>query len=58
MRRVWLDVLDDNPRAIASYRKSGFVEEGRMRAHYWHDGEHHDAIVMGILRDEWEQRPR
>jgi RimJ/RimL family protein N-acetyltransferase len=58
VRRVWLDVLADNPRAIASYRKSGFVEEGRLRAHYWHDGEHRDGIVMGILRPEWEQRPR
>jgi diamine N-acetyltransferase len=56
LRRVWLDVLADNPRAIASYRKSGFVEEGRMRAHYWHDGAHRDAVLMGILRDEWEQR--
>jgi diamine N-acetyltransferase len=58
VRRVWLDVLADNPRAIASYRKSGFVEEGRLRAHYWHDGAHRDAVVMGIMRDEWEQRPR
>src|SRR5262245_19017605 len=58
VRKVWLDVLADNGRAIGSYRKSGFVEEGRMRAHYWHDGAHHDAVVMGILRDEWERRPR
>jgi diamine N-acetyltransferase len=56
MRRVWLDVLADNPQAIASYRKSGFVEEGRLRAHYWHDGEHRDAILMGLLREEWEPR--
>jgi diamine N-acetyltransferase len=58
VRRVWLDVLADNPQAIASYRKSGFVEEGRMRAHYWHDGAHRDAVLMGVLRDEWERRPR
>jgi len=57
VRRVWLDVLADNERAIASYRKSGFVEEGRMRAHYWHDDAHRDAVLMGILRDEWERRP-
>jgi RimJ/RimL family protein N-acetyltransferase len=29
-----------------------------MRAHYWHDGAHRDEVVMGILRDEWERRPR
>ena len=49
VRRVWLDVLADNEQAIASYRKSGFVEEGRMRAHYWHEGAHRDAVLMGIL---------
>jgi diamine N-acetyltransferase len=58
VRKAWLDVLAGNGRAIASYRKSGFVEEGRLRAHYWNNGAHHDAVVMGILRDEWEQRPR
>jgi diamine N-acetyltransferase len=57
VRKAWLDVLADNPQAIASYRKSGFIEEGRLRVHYWHDGKHRDAIVMGILRDEWEARP-
>jgi RimJ/RimL family protein N-acetyltransferase len=58
VRRVWLDVLADNTKAIASYRKSGFVEEGRLRSHYWHDGANRDAVVMGILRDEWDQRSR
>ena len=51
-------MLADNPRAIRSYEKSGFVEEGRLRAHYWHDGRHRDAVVMGILRDEWEAPAR
>jgi diamine N-acetyltransferase len=53
LRKVWLDVLANNPQAIRSYEKSGFVEEGRMRAHYWHEGEHRDAVVMSLLRDEW-----
>jgi RimJ/RimL family protein N-acetyltransferase len=56
IRRVWLDVLADNPKAIASYRKSGFVEEGRLRAHFWHDGGHRDAVLMGLLREEWERQ--
>lgn len=35
-------------------RKLGFVEEARMRrARRWSGGVH-DAIVMGVLRDEWE----
>jgi diamine N-acetyltransferase len=53
LRKVWLDVLAGNRQAIRSYEKSGFVEEGLMRAHYWHEGGHRDAVVMGILREEW-----
>jgi RimJ/RimL family protein N-acetyltransferase len=53
-RRIWLDTLASNERAIRAYRACGFVEEGRLREHYYYDGVYHDAIVMGILRREWE----
>jgi RimJ/RimL family protein N-acetyltransferase len=52
-RRIWLETLASNERAIRSYRACGFVEEGRLREHYYHDGAYHDAILMGILRREW-----
>jgi RimJ/RimL family protein N-acetyltransferase len=51
--RVWLDVLDDNERALRSYRAVGFIEEGRLRQDAWNDGRYKDSIVMGLLRDEW-----
>ncbi len=53
-RRIWLDTLASNERAIRSYRACGFVEEGRLREHYYYDGVYHDAVVMGIMRLEWE----
>jgi diamine N-acetyltransferase len=51
LRKVGLEVLADDERAIGAYRKVGFVEEGRLRAHSWFEGEFHDALVMGILRE-------
>jgi diamine N-acetyltransferase len=54
MHKVGLDVLADDDRAVGAYRKVGFVEEGRLRAHSWFEGAFHDALVMGILREEWE----
>jgi len=54
MRKVALEVLADDDRAVGAYRKAGFVEEGRLRAHSWFEGAFHDALVMGILREEWE----
>ncbi len=53
LNRVDLTVDEDNPRAIACYRKCGFVEEARMRQYHFTRGRHHDWIVMGILREEF-----
>lgn len=53
LHRVWLTVFATNERAIASYRKVGFVEEGRWREDVWRDGRYVDQVVMAILREEW-----
>jgi RimJ/RimL family protein N-acetyltransferase len=53
LRRVYLSVLASNTVALASYRKVGFVEEGRRRDHCWVRGRYVDEISMGLLRDEW-----
>jgi RimJ/RimL family protein N-acetyltransferase len=56
LHRVWLNVHDFNFRAKKAYRRLGFVEEGRLRESYYCDGEYHDDVQMGILRDEWERK--
>jgi RimJ/RimL family protein N-acetyltransferase len=55
LNRVALHVFDFNPRAIASYRKCGFVEEGRMRQAMYRDGRYHDIVMMAVLREEFER---
>lgn len=54
LRRVTLNVFGYNQRAIRSYEKCGFKEEGRLRQWMSRGGERHDLIFMGILRSEWE----
>jgi RimJ/RimL family protein N-acetyltransferase len=53
--KVWLRVHAANARAIRSYQACGLVEEGRLRAHVWSNGEYDDLVFMGILREEWEE---
>jgi len=53
LRRIELTVFDYNPRAIAAYRKCGFVEEVRWRQGHYARGAFHDVLVMSVLRDEW-----
>jgi RimJ/RimL family protein N-acetyltransferase len=48
LHRVYLVVLDDNPRATRVYEKCGFVIEGRLRQHAYKRGQFRDLILMGI----------
>jgi len=56
LAKISLRVLADDERAVGAYRKVGFVEEGRLRAHAWYDGARHDELVMAVLREEWTAR--
>ncbi|MFK4789970.1 GNAT family N-acetyltransferase [Microbacterium sp. ZW T5_56] len=53
LRRIHLEVIASNVRAIRSYEKAGFVVEGRQREHAWVRGHYEDLVRMGILRSEW-----
>jgi RimJ/RimL family protein N-acetyltransferase len=53
LRRMGLIVFEYNPRAIRSYEKVGFSDEGRVRGAMQRDGKRWDYLFMGILRDEW-----
>ena len=55
LRRVALETLATNERAIRAYRACGFVEEGRLREHEYVDGRYVDIVAMGVLRSEWEK---
>lgn len=52
IHRVQLHVLAHDERAAGAYRRAGFVEEGRLRQHAWHEGSYRDVLVMAILRHE------
>jgi RimJ/RimL family protein N-acetyltransferase len=54
LNRLELEVYDFNERAIRSYLKCGFREEGRLRERQFKKGRYVDVIVMGLLRSEWE----
>jgi len=51
--RISLDTWDGNIRAIKAYEKVGFKIEGRQREARFVLGNYHDAILMGLLREEF-----
>ena len=58
LHRISLTVFGFNERAVASYRKSGFVHEGTLRQAISRDGRYWDEIQMAILEDEWRRTGR
>ncbi|MEO6461999.1 MAG: GNAT family protein [Candidatus Eisenbacteria bacterium] len=56
LHRIALRVYTFNERAIRSYQKLGFVEEGRLRQAMFRHGAWHDVILMAILADEYFAR--
>ncbi|MGX1262347.1 RimJ/RimL family protein N-acetyltransferase [Rossellomorea marisflavi] len=49
IEKICLGVFAINERAIASYRKAGFVEEGReIRQYKFDDGRYVDNVLMGL----------
>jgi RimJ/RimL family protein N-acetyltransferase len=53
--QIELWTLADNDRAIRMYQRCGFVEEARLRARSYKDGEWVDRVVMSVNRDEFER---
>jgi len=54
LRKVALDVLATNDRAIAMYRGLGFSEEGRFADEIFVDGAYHDLIRMALTAAQWK----
>jgi RimJ/RimL family protein N-acetyltransferase len=53
MRKVLLNVFSFNKRAMASYKKLGFVEEGCLREQIYRDGKWHDEYVMALFAGDF-----
>jgi RimJ/RimL family protein N-acetyltransferase len=53
LNRIQLNAFSYNERAIKSYLKAGFVEEGRQRGMLLRNGQRWDFVYMSVLRDEW-----
>ncbi len=56
LHRVKLEVYEYNEVGLHIYKKLGFVEEGRWRKQRYLKGKYYDVVLMGILREEWQER--
>ena len=52
LNRIFLNVIEDNVRAIELYKNCGFREEGKLREAFFDQGKFKDVLLMAILRGE------
>lgn len=51
--RLWLDVFENNQRAIQLYQSEGFRHEGKLRDAIRTDAGYKDLIIMSMLKSEY-----
>ena len=55
LHRIWSGALAFNERSIRLHKTLGFQEEGRQREAIFKNGEFHDHVIFGLLRNEWKR---
>jgi len=55
LNRIWLTANAGNAAGIRAYEKAGLVREGLMRQYGFINGSYYDAVIMAILRDDYER---
>ena len=53
MEVIHLGVSASNVRAVRSYEKAGFIQEGVRRNYVYSRGKYHDAVMMSVLRQDY-----
>jgi RimJ/RimL family protein N-acetyltransferase len=56
LHRIALFVFEFNERAIRTYRRCGFVVEGRARESIFRDGRWWDELAMSVLEADWRRQ--
>ena len=53
LHRAWVDVPEYNTAARAMFEHIGFQHEGTLRQSRPHEGARHNAVILGMLADEY-----
>lgn len=54
LRKVEINVATKNSKSKAIPERLGFKQEGIIRNYEYLNGEYHDRVIYGLLKEEWE----
>lgn len=56
LNRLDADIAEHNTPSLKLYtEKCGWIEEGRIRQHIYRNNRYYDRVVIGILKEEYEE---
>ncbi|MER7574979.1 GNAT family protein [Streptomyces sp. NPDC126514] len=58
LHRLQIETLSDNTPMLRAAERNGFVREGVLRSSAWVMGEFLDAVLLGVLAEEWKPGSR
>ena len=56
LTKLYIEVAEYNASQFQSGMGDLFELEGRMRDHFWYDGERWDQLILALYRERWEKR--
>lgn len=56
LHKLYATTSSGNAASNRLLQKFGFHLDGRLREHYWVDGEKFDQMIYSLLRTEWESK--
>jgi len=52
LRKIALEVIETNEKAINLYKKANFLIEGKLTDHYFYDDKFFSILIMSIFKDK------
>ncbi len=56
LNKITSDIFPDNEGIIRVLAKLGFTEEGRLKDHYFHQGQFKDVVIYSLLRKDYKKQ--
>jgi ribosomal-protein-alanine N-acetyltransferase len=58
LNRIEALIDPHNAPSLRLVEKFGFIQEGRLRQHYYQDGQVHDSLLFALLKFDYQKKPQ
>lgn len=56
LRKILTYNISNNEATLKMQKKIGFLQEGRLKNHIFHDGNYHDVLILSLFKQDYLNR--